>query len=120
MKAMKLEMEAMKADKVMKDQQLEVLTAVVETHQKLNIQEAFDQVDIIKANERRQERERLLAEEANLRNKGVAEEVEIVGASQNQLDMGGSSSQPDAEMVDVQEVVENDELKMMKFVSQSF
>ncbi|KAJ0646528.1 hypothetical protein HanOQP8_Chr16g0636211 [Helianthus annuus] len=110
MKAMKLEMEAMKADKVMKDQQLEMLTAVVEAHLKLNIHEAFDQVDIIKANERRQERERQLAEEANLRNKGVAEEVEIVGASQNQLDMGGSSSQPDAEMVDVQEATENDEI----------
>ncbi|KAF5757144.1 hypothetical protein HanXRQr2_Chr17g0823171 [Helianthus annuus] len=110
MKAMKLEMEAMKADKVMKDQQLQMLTAVIETHLKLNIHEAFDQVDIIKANERRQERERQLAEEANLRNKGVAEEVEILGASQNQLDMGGSSSQPDAEMVDVQEVAENDEV----------
>ncbi|MFS7968021.1 hypothetical protein Hanom_Chr09g00792671 [Helianthus anomalus] len=60
--ALKLEMEAMKADKVMKDQQLQMLTAVVETHLKLNIHEAFDQVDIIKANERRQERERQLAE----------------------------------------------------------
>ncbi|KAM0063899.1 hypothetical protein Hdeb2414_s0003g00096321 [Helianthus debilis subsp. tardiflorus] len=109
MKAMKLEMEAMKADKVMKDQQLEMLMAVVETHLKLNIHEAFDQVDIIKANERRQERERQLAEEANLRNKGVAEKVEIVGASQNQLDMGGSSSQLDVVMVDIQEVAENDE-----------
>ncbi|KAJ0532524.1 putative transcription factor bZIP family [Helianthus annuus] len=110
MKAMKLEMEAMKADKVMKDQQLEMLTAVVETHLKLNIHEAFDQVDVIKANERRQERERQLAEEANLKNKGIAEEVEVVDASQNQLDMGGSSSQPDAVMVDVQEVAENDEV----------
>ncbi|KAF5795536.1 putative transcription factor bZIP family [Helianthus annuus] len=109
MKAMKLEMEAMKADKVMKDQQLQMLTAVVETHLKLNIHEAFDQIDIIKANERRQERERQIAEEANLRNKGIAEEVEVVDASQNQPDMGGSSSQPDAEMVDTQEIAENDE-----------
>ncbi|MFS7996851.1 hypothetical protein Hanom_Chr12g01134701 [Helianthus anomalus] len=110
MKAMKLEMEAMKADKVMKDKQLEMLTAVVETHLKLNIHVAFDQVDIIKANERRQERERQLAEEASLRNKGVSEEVEIVGVSQNQFDIGGSSSQPNAEMIDVQEVAENDEV----------
>ncbi|MFS7915703.1 putative transcription factor bZIP family [Helianthus anomalus] len=109
MKAMKLEMEAMKADKVMKDQQLQMLTAVVETHLKLNIHEAFDQVDVIRANERRQERERQMAEEANLRNKGIAEEVEIVGASVSQPDMGGSSSQPDAEMVDIQEIAENDE-----------
>ncbi|KAF5775111.1 hypothetical protein HanXRQr2_Chr13g0608371 [Helianthus annuus] len=103
MKVMKLEMEAMKADKVMKDRQLEMLTAIVETHLKLNIHEAFDQVDIIKANERRQERERQLAEEANLKNKGIAEEVEVV-------DAGGSSSQPDVVMVDVQEVAENDEV----------
>ncbi|KAF5774427.1 hypothetical protein HanXRQr2_Chr13g0600261 [Helianthus annuus] len=112
MKAMKLEMQAMKADKVMKDQQLEMLTVVIEAHLKVNIHEAFDQVDIIKANERRQERERQIAEEANLRNKGVAEEVEIVGTSQNQLEIGGSSSQPDAEMVDVQQVAENDEVMM--------
>ncbi|MFS7966374.1 hypothetical protein Hanom_Chr09g00773011 [Helianthus anomalus] len=91
---MKLEMEAMKVDKVMKDQQLQMLTAVVETHLKLNIHEAFD---------------RQMAEEANLRNKGIAEEVVIVDASLNQPDMGGSSSQPDAEMVDIQEIAENDE-----------
>ncbi|KAJ0657472.1 putative Pterin-binding domain-containing protein [Helianthus annuus] len=84
MKAMKLEIEAMKADK-------------------LNIHEAFDQIDVIKANERRQERERQLTEEANLKNKRIVEEVEVV-------DVGGPSSQPDAVMVDVQEVVENDEV----------
>ncbi|KAJ0605703.1 putative transcription factor bZIP family [Helianthus annuus] len=109
MKAMKLEMEAMKADKVMKDQQLQMLTAVVEAHLKLNIHEAFDQVDVLRANERRQERERQMAEEANLKNKGIVEEVEIVGASVSQPDMGGSSLQPDVEMIDIQEIDENDE-----------
>ncbi|KAJ0778173.1 putative transcription factor bZIP family [Helianthus annuus] len=109
MKAMKLEMEAMKADKVMKDQQLQMLTAVVEAHLKLNIHEAFDQVDVLRANERRQERERQMAEEANLKNKGIVEEVEIVGASVSQPDMGGSSLQPDVEMIDIQEIAENDE-----------
>ncbi|XP_035843881.1 uncharacterized protein LOC118490381 [Helianthus annuus] len=109
MKAMKLEMEAMRADKVMKDKQLEMLTAVIEAHLKVNIHEAFDQVDIIKANERRKERERQLAEEANLKNKGIAEEVEVVGSSQNQLEVGGSSSQPEIEMVDTQDVTVNDE-----------
>ncbi|XP_035830101.1 putative leucine-rich repeat-containing protein DDB_G0290503 [Helianthus annuus] len=109
MKAMKLEMEAMRADKVMKDKQLEMLTAVIEAHLKVNIHEAFDQVDIIKANERRKERERQLAEEANLKNKGIAEEVEVVGSSQNQLEVGGSSSQPEIEMVNAQDVTVNDE-----------
>ncbi|MFS7966307.1 hypothetical protein Hanom_Chr09g00772301 [Helianthus anomalus] len=98
MKAMKLEMEAMKADKVMKYQQLQMLVAVFETHLKLNIHAVFDEIDVIKASERRLERERQLAEEANLKNKGIAEEVEIVDASLSQPDMGGSSSQPDVEM----------------------
>ncbi|MFS8024022.1 hypothetical protein Hanom_Chr16g01458381 [Helianthus anomalus] len=88
MKAMKLEMEAMKADKVMKDQQLQMLVAVVETHLKLNIHAAFDEIDVIKANERRLERERQMAEEANLKNKGIDEAVEIVGASSSQPDVG--------------------------------
>ncbi|XP_022019311.1 glutamic acid-rich protein-like [Helianthus annuus] len=95
MKAMKLEMEAMKADKVMKDQQLQMLVAVVESHLKMNIHAAFDEIDVIKANERRMERERRVAEEANQKNKGVVEEVE-----------------PDVEMIEVveiQEQVEDDQ-----------
>ncbi|XP_022023446.1 uncharacterized protein LOC110923693 [Helianthus annuus] len=91
MKAMKLEMEA---DKVTKDQQLEMLVAIVESHLKMNIHAAFEEVDVIKANERRMERERRLAEEATQKNKGVAEEVEVVDASSSQPDVGGSSSQP--------------------------
>ncbi|MFS7968760.1 hypothetical protein Hanom_Chr09g00801311 [Helianthus anomalus] len=111
MKAMKLEMEAMKADKVMKDQQLQMLVVVVESHLKMNIHAAFEEIDVIKANERRMERERRLAEEATQKNKGV---VEVVDGSSSQLDVGGSSSQPDIEMIEVvmeqeQEVVENDQ-----------
>ncbi|XP_022024063.1 cilia- and flagella-associated protein 58-like [Helianthus annuus] len=104
MKAMKLEMEAMKADKVMKDQQLQMLVAVVESHLKMNIHAAFDEIDVIRANERRLERERQIAEEANLKNKGIVEEVEVVDASSSQPEVGGSSSQPDVEMIEVVEV----------------
>ncbi|KAJ0532410.1 hypothetical protein HanIR_Chr09g0396491 [Helianthus annuus] len=111
MKAMKLEMEAMKADKVMKDQQLQMLVAVVESHLKMNIHAAFDEIDVIRANERRLERERQMAEEANLKNKGVVEEVEIVDASSSQPDVGGSSSQPDIEMIEVVEVQEQEVVK---------
>ncbi|MFS7929107.1 hypothetical protein Hanom_Chr04g00328621 [Helianthus anomalus] len=93
----------MKVDKVMKDQQLQMLVVVVETHLKLNIHAAFDEIDVIKANERRLERERQMAEEANLKNKGIAEEVEIVDASSSQPDVGGSSSQLNVNMVEVQE-----------------
>ncbi|XP_021975126.1 glutamic acid-rich protein-like [Helianthus annuus] len=114
MKAMKLEMEAMKADKVMKDQQLQMLVAVVESHLKMNIHAAFEEIDVIKANERRMERERRLAEEVTQKNKGVVEEVEVVDGFSSQLDVGGSSSYPDTEMIEVveiqeQEVVEDDQ-----------
>ncbi|XP_022031219.1 uncharacterized protein LOC110932170 [Helianthus annuus] len=114
MKAMKLEMEAMKADKVMKDQQLQMLVAVVESHLKINIHAAFDEIDVMRANERRLERERQMAEEANLMNKGIVEEVEIVDASSSQPEVGGSSSQPDIEMIEEvevqeQEIVEDDQ-----------
>ncbi|KAJ0570482.1 hypothetical protein HanHA300_Chr05g0178491 [Helianthus annuus] len=114
MKAMKLEMEAMKADKVMKDKHLQMLVAVVESHLKLNIHAAFDEIDVIRAYERRLEGKRQMAEEANLKNKGIVEEVEVVDASSSQPDVGGSSSQPDVEIIEVveeqeQEVVEDDQ-----------
>ncbi|MFS8019339.1 hypothetical protein Hanom_Chr15g01402641 [Helianthus anomalus] len=108
MKAMKLEMEAMKADKVMKDEQLQMLVAVVESHLKMNIHAAFEEIDVIKANERRMERERRLAEEATQKNKGVVEDVEVIVDTSSQPDMGGSSSQPDVEMVEVIEVQEQE------------
>ncbi|KAJ0435711.1 hypothetical protein HanIR_Chr17g0896331 [Helianthus annuus] len=114
MKAMKLEMEAMKADKVMKDQQLQMLVAVVKSHLKMNIHAAFEEIDVIKANERRMERERRLAEEVTQKNKGVVEEVEVTDGLSSQLDVGGSSSQPHIEMIEVvevqeQEIVEDDQ-----------
>ncbi|MFS7935035.1 hypothetical protein Hanom_Chr05g00398691 [Helianthus anomalus] len=114
MKAMKLEMEAIKADKVMKDQQLQMLVAVVESHLKMNIHAAFYEIDVMRANERRLEHERQMAEEANLKNKGIVEEVEIVDASLSQPEVGGSSLQLDIEMteeveVQEQEIVEDDQ-----------
>ncbi|XP_021980411.1 mitotic apparatus protein p62-like [Helianthus annuus] len=78
----------------------------------MNIHAAFEEIDVIKANERRMERERRLAEEANQKNKGIVEEVEVVDGSSSQLDAGGSSSQPDVEMIEVveiQEQVEDDQ-----------
>ncbi|MFS7978182.1 hypothetical protein Hanom_Chr10g00912571 [Helianthus anomalus] len=75
MKAMKLEMEAMKADNVMKDEQLQMLCVVMESHLKMNIHAAFEEMEVRRANERRMERERRLAEEATQKNKGVVEDV---------------------------------------------
>ncbi|MFS7968277.1 hypothetical protein Hanom_Chr09g00795581 [Helianthus anomalus] len=101
MKVIKLEMEAMKADKVMKDNQLSMLTAIIESHLKVDIHTTFNEVEVKRAEERRVERERLLAQEATERRKSVV--VDVVGSS-SQPEAGGSSSQEDIEMVDVENV----------------
>ncbi|MFS7904220.1 putative transcription factor bZIP family [Helianthus anomalus] len=105
MKVIKLEMEAMKADKVMKDNQQSMLTAIIESHLKVDIHTAFNEVEIKRAEERRIERERLLAQEATERRKGVVENV--VGSS-SQPEAGGSSTQEDIEMINVENVQQQD------------
>ncbi|MFS7899815.1 hypothetical protein Hanom_Chr00s079776g01793291 [Helianthus anomalus] len=64
MKAMKLEMEAMKADKVMKDEHLTMLYTVMEHHLGIDVHSVFNNIEIKKVKERRVEREMRLAEEA--------------------------------------------------------
>ncbi|KAF5796330.1 hypothetical protein HanRHA438_Chr08g0362371 [Helianthus annuus] len=90
-KAMKLEMEAMKADKVMKDRQFNMLYTVMESHLNIDVHAVFNNNEVKRAEERRVERERRLAEEATQRRKSVIEETQ---------EAGGSSSQADLEMVD--------------------
>ncbi|KAJ0918356.1 hypothetical protein HanRHA438_Chr05g0216971 [Helianthus annuus] len=102
-RAIKLEMEAMKAEKVMKDNQLCMLTAIIESHLKVDIHTAFNEVEIKRAEERSIERERLLAQEVTERRKGVAKEV--LGSS-SQPEAGGSSTQEDIEMINVENVQE--------------
>ncbi|MFS7950450.1 hypothetical protein Hanom_Chr07g00583331 [Helianthus anomalus] len=104
MEVIKLEMEAMKADKIMKDNKLSMLTAIIESHLKVDIHTGFNKVELKRAEERRVERERLLAQEATERRKSVF--VDVVGSSQPEA--GGSSSQEDIEMVDVENVQEQD------------
>ncbi|MFS7996301.1 putative transcription factor bZIP family [Helianthus anomalus] len=94
MKAMKLEMEAMKAEKVMKDEQLYKLYSVIESHLNIDVHAAFNEFEVKRVEERRIERERRLTEEATQKNKNVIEEIQEVG---------GSSSQVDIEMVDVEQ-----------------
>ncbi|MFS7996719.1 hypothetical protein Hanom_Chr12g01133111 [Helianthus anomalus] len=55
---MKLEMEAMKADKVMKDDQLNMLYTVMESHLNTDVHAAFNNIEVKRAEERRVERER--------------------------------------------------------------
>ncbi|XP_021974741.1 claspin-like [Helianthus annuus] len=90
MKAMKLEMEAMKADKVMKDEQLHMLYSVMESHFKLDVHATFNEIEVKRAEERRLERERRLAEEATQKNKGVIDDTQEAGGSSSQPDIGGS------------------------------
>ncbi|MFS7946451.1 hypothetical protein Hanom_Chr06g00536451 [Helianthus anomalus] len=86
MKAMKLDMETMKADKVMKDEQLFMLYSVIENHLNIDVHAAFNEIEVKRAEERRFERERRLAEEATQNNKGVIEEIQEAGGSSSQVD----------------------------------
>ncbi|MFS7988333.1 hypothetical protein Hanom_Chr11g01033521 [Helianthus anomalus] len=92
MKAIKLEMEAMKADKVMKDEQLQMLYVVMESHLKMNVHAAFEVIEVRRAEERRLERERRLAEDATHKNKGVIDDTQEAGGSSNQPDIGTRNS----------------------------
>ncbi|MFS7987660.1 hypothetical protein Hanom_Chr11g01025501 [Helianthus anomalus] len=91
-KVMKLEMEAMKADKVMKDNQLNMLYAVFESHLKNDVHAAFNETEVKRVEERRIQRERELAQEATQRRKAVVVDAEA----------GTSSSVADAEMTEVE------------------
>ncbi|KAJ0742569.1 hypothetical protein HanPI659440_Chr10g0365671 [Helianthus annuus] len=102
MKAMKLEMEAMKADKVVKDEQLNMLYTVMESHRNIDGHAAFNNTEVKRAEERRIERERDLAQEATQRRKGLVVDTEETLGSSSQPEAGGSSSQVDVEMVDAE------------------
>ncbi|XP_022030728.1 protein Ycf2-like [Helianthus annuus] len=104
-RGIKIEMEAMKADKVMKDNQLSMLTAIIESQLKVDIHAAFNEVEVKRAEERRFERERLLAQEATERRMGV---VEDVLDSSSQPEVEGSSAQQDIEMIEVEDVQDQD------------
>ncbi|MFS7967745.1 hypothetical protein Hanom_Chr09g00789401 [Helianthus anomalus] len=95
----------MKADNVMKDNQLSMLTTIIESHLKVDIHAAFNEVGVKRAEDRRVERERLLAQEATQRRKSVVEDV--VGSS-SQNEAGGPSSQVDIEMVAAKNIQEQD------------
>ncbi|KAJ0734358.1 hypothetical protein HanPI659440_Chr11g0419161 [Helianthus annuus] len=95
MKAMKLEMEAMKADRVMKDNKLNMLYAVMESHLKIDVHAAFNEIEVKKAEDRRVERERRLAEEATRKNKSVIEETQEAGGSSSQIDVEMTEAEAD-------------------------
>ncbi|MFS7952799.1 hypothetical protein Hanom_Chr07g00611131 [Helianthus anomalus] len=86
-------MEAMKADKAMKDEQLTMLYTVMELHLGINVHTIYNNNEIKRVEERRIERERRLAEEETQRKKAVIIETQ---------ETGGSSSEADVEMVDAE------------------
>ncbi|MFS7960814.1 hypothetical protein Hanom_Chr08g00707441 [Helianthus anomalus] len=99
-KAIKLEMEALRADKAVKDEQLNMLYIVMESYLGINVQAIYNNLEIQRVEERRIARERELAQEATQRRKSLVVE-ETLGSS-SQIDAGGSSSQVDVEMVDIE------------------
>ncbi|MFS8023863.1 hypothetical protein Hanom_Chr16g01456511 [Helianthus anomalus] len=90
-KVLKLEIEAFRADKTVKDEQLNILYIVMEHHLDINGQSIYNNIDIQMVEERRAQREKELVEAATQKKKELIVE---------RKEAGGSSSQPDVEMVD--------------------
>ncbi|MFS8007668.1 hypothetical protein Hanom_Chr14g01263781 [Helianthus anomalus] len=93
-KVLKLEIEALRADKTVKDEQLNMLYTVMEHHPGINVQSIYNSLEIQMVEERRAQREKELAEEATRKRKELIVETQ---------EAGGSSSQPDVEMVDAED-----------------
>ncbi|MFS8002068.1 hypothetical protein Hanom_Chr13g01197801 [Helianthus anomalus] len=91
-KVLKLEIEAHRADKTVKDEQLNMLYTIMEHHLGINVQSIYNNIEIQRVEERRAQREKELADIATQKKKQLI--VERQGA-------GGSSSLADVEMVDV-------------------
>ncbi|MFS7988764.1 hypothetical protein Hanom_Chr11g01038731 [Helianthus anomalus] len=70
-----------------------MLYTVMEHHLGIDVQSIYNNIEIKRVEERRIEREKRLAEEATQRKKEVIVETQ---------DAGGSSTQADVEMVDVE------------------
>ncbi|MFS7977413.1 hypothetical protein Hanom_Chr10g00903691 [Helianthus anomalus] len=93
-KVLKLEIEALRADKTVKDEELNMLYIVTEHHLGINVQFIYNSLEIQRVEERRAQREKELAEEATRKRK------ELIVKTQ---ETSGSSSQPDVEMVDAED-----------------
>ncbi|XP_022040637.1 sporulation protein cse15-like [Helianthus annuus] len=98
-KVLKLEIEALRADKAVKDEQLNMLYIVMEHHLGINVQAIYNDLEIQRVEERRAQREKELPEAATQKKKDLIVETQ---------EAGGSSSQPegDVEMVDAVNVEE--------------
>ncbi|MFS7946025.1 hypothetical protein Hanom_Chr06g00531171 [Helianthus anomalus] len=95
-KVLKLEIEALRADKGVKDGQLNMLYIVMEHLLGINIQAMYNDLEIQSVEERRAQREKELAEAATQKKKELIVETQEVGGSSSQH--GGN----DVEMVDAE------------------
>ncbi|MFS7929340.1 hypothetical protein Hanom_Chr04g00331381 [Helianthus anomalus] len=92
-KVMKLEIETLRADTTVKDEQLNMLYTIMEHHLGINVQAIYNNLEIQRVVERRAQREKELAEAATQKKKGLVVDTK---------ETLGSSSQPEAdvEMID--------------------
>ncbi|MFS7996363.1 putative transcription factor bZIP family [Helianthus anomalus] len=98
------EIEALRANKVVKDEQLNMLYTVMEHKLGINVQAVYNDLEIQRFEERRVQREKELAKEATQKKKGLAVETEEVV---------GSSSHPEGTEVEmIEEEVNAEEVKM--------
>ncbi|XP_022007780.1 midasin-like [Helianthus annuus] len=74
----------------------------------MDVHAAFNEIEVKRAEERRSERERRLAEEATQKNKSVIEDIQEAGGSSSQPEIDGSSNQEDIEMVEAENEQEVD------------
>ncbi|XP_035831877.1 glutamic acid-rich protein-like [Helianthus annuus] len=90
-KVLRQEIEALRADKVVKDEQLNMLYTVMEHKLGINVQAMYNDLEIERVEARRVQREKELAEEATQKKKSVViDNEEILGSSSQQV-------QPEAE-----------------------
>ncbi|MFS7954822.1 hypothetical protein Hanom_Chr07g00635151 [Helianthus anomalus] len=99
-KTLELEMEAMKVDKAVKDEQLNMLYTVMESHLGIDVQAIYNNLEIQRVEETRIARERELAQEETQRRKSLVVDTEV--GSSSQTEVGGSSIQADVEMDDAE------------------
>ncbi|MFS8021209.1 hypothetical protein Hanom_Chr16g01424771 [Helianthus anomalus] len=106
---LKKDIEELRADKEIKDEQIKMLYAVIEYRLGINVHAAFDEIEIQRAEARRMEKEKRVAEETveALKDKGkgvVVDTEEILGSLSQQ-----EQSQPDAETAEIEvNVAENE------------
>ncbi|KAM0009317.1 hypothetical protein Hdeb2414_s0092g00788871 [Helianthus debilis subsp. tardiflorus] len=116
-KVLRQEIEALRADKVVKDEQLNMLYTVMEQKLGINVQAVYNDLEIQRVEEGRVQREKELAEAATQKNKRlVVDNEEILRSSSQQIQQETEGN--DVEMVDA--AVNAEEMNMEVDPEQGF